>query len=108
MPVGALRKVLDRADAEDLLHDWAGSGLEFRDFCTRERVDGRSLRCWRTNLRRRSSRDSGVQLVELTLSQTLSSARAVYRVLVGDVVVEVDDGFREDTLSRLLGVVARC
>lgn len=35
-------------------------------------------------------------------------ATVVYRVVVGDLAVEVDDGFREDTLARLLRVVARC
>lgn len=107
MQVTTRRKVVDQGDAEDLLGNWAASRLTLRDFCARERIDGRSLQCWRTNLERRSSSGAGVQLVELTLSPRPTS-RAVYRVVVGEVAVEVDDGFREDTLSRLLAVVARC
>ena len=39
----------------------------------------------------------------------LPAAQASYRLLVGDVTIELDDAFREDTLSRLLDVMeARC
>lgn len=108
MQVTARRKVVDREDAERLLDDWADSRLEFREFCEAARVDGRSLQCWRTNLGRRAARAPGMRLVELTVTAAQPPLRAIYRVVVGEVAVEVDDGFREETLTRLLGVVARC
>jgi len=131
MQVTTRRRVVDQDDAEKLLDDWEDSKLEFRAFCGREQVDGRSLQCWRTNLGRRSSngpevqpvnprqaykpgplgrRPSNgpeVQLVELTLASS-HATRAAYRLVVGAVSIEVDDDFQEDTLARLLGVVARC
>ena len=108
MQVTGRRKVVDREDAEELLDDWADSKLDFRKFCELEQVDGRSLQCWRTNLGRRGSRNPGMRLVELTMSAApVAAPRALYRVLVGEIAVEVDDSFREETLARLLGVVAR-
>jgi hypothetical protein len=100
------RKVENREDAERLLRGWEVSKREFRTFCASRGVDGRSLRWWKRHLREEG--EGGVQLVELAVTDPPSSARAMYRVVVGEVAVEVDDGFREDTLLRLLGVVSRC
>lgn len=36
------------------------------------------------------------------------SAPPVYRVLVGELAVEVEDDFEDDTLVRLVRAVARC
>lgn len=101
----ARRTVVDREDAEELLHAWHASKLGFRAFCARDRIDGRSLLHWQTTLGWRPPAE-GIRLVELTTS--VSAPQAVYRVQLGDVAVEVDDAFREDTLVRLLGVVSRC
>jgi hypothetical protein len=50
-----------------------------------------------------------MRLVELTPTCEPEQARvARYRVQVGEVVVEVDDTFRDETLARLLAVVAAC
>jgi hypothetical protein len=49
-----------------------------------------------------------VGLVELTVGKALARPASVYRVVVGDLAVEVDDAFREDTLARLLQVMSRC
>lgn len=100
------RRVVDEDDACELLDAWAASGLEFRTFCGQRGVDGRSLQCWRVNLRRGQRSEAPVRLVELRMSAP--SARASYRVVLGDVAIEVDDAFREDTLVRLLAAVGGC
>lgn len=110
----ARRKVVDRDDAERLLDEWELCAEELPAFCARLGVDGRSLHCWALNLGRvpREERRSEVGLVELAVRGAVSAGApagaAVYRVVVGDLAVEVDDAFREDTLARLLRVVARC
>lgn len=78
------------------------------DFCRARGVDGRSLNCWRHNLQRGQRRASppGLRLVELATSRP-PSRPALYRVLVGEFEVEVDDDFRDDTLAPLLAVVGR-
>lgn len=106
MPV-AKRKVADQEEAEGLLNEWQDGDLEFLDFCADRGVDGRSLRCWRMNLDRRGARSNPVRLVEVT-PKTAAPVRSTYRVIVGEVTVEVDDAFRGDTLLRLLDVVGRC
>lgn len=103
------RKVHDHDDAEELLDEWEASGLEFRTFCARSGVDGRSLQCWRQNLGRRQASAALPHVVELVRpGRPAPKGAATYRVVVGDVAVEVGDAFREDTLARLLAVVARC
>jgi hypothetical protein len=99
------RKVVDEEDAHELLDAWEESRGSFRAFCAEQGVDGRSLQCWRQNLGRQEDA-AAVRLVELT--SPTSTARASYRVVLGDIAIEVDDGFQEDTLTRLLAVVAGC
>jgi hypothetical protein len=104
------RKVVDYDDAQELLDDWEASGMDFRAFCARVGVDGRSLQCWRQNLGRREAPAAGPRLVELVRPAPGGEikAAATYRVVVGDIAVEVGDAFRDDTLTRLLAVVVRC
>jgi len=98
------RKVVDEAEAEGLLAEWRAEAVDFRVFCRERGLDGRSLQCWRMILSRRAGARP-VRLLELTLPEP-SRAVATYRVTVGDFTVEVGDDFRDDTLGRLLGVVA--
>ena len=99
------RRVADQGDAERLLEEWQSGRQKFKDFCADRGVDGRSLRCWRINLDRRHA--PAVRLVEVT-PRAATAVRSTYRVIVGEVTVELDDAFREDTLARLLEVVGRC
>lgn len=99
------RKVRDEDDAWGLLDEWEASGLELREFCERRGIDGRSLNCWRLNLGAQEPEPT-LRLVEVVGPQP--ARKAEYRVEVGDVVVRVDDDFRDDTLARLLRVVAGC
>jgi hypothetical protein len=101
------RKVHDEAEARVLLAELASSPESLSAFCGRLGIDGRSLACWQRNLTRRTRPTAGaVRLVELVASSP--QRRAVYRVLVGDVAVEVEDDFVADTLVRLLDAVRAC
>ena len=103
-----LRKVRDHEDAVELLDALERSGRSLVDFCRARGVDGRSLNCWRHNLQRgRGASSPGLCLVELATSRP-PSRPPLYRVLLGEFEVEVDDDFRNDTLARLLAVVAAC
>ena len=104
MAAGLRRKVQGRDDAVALLHEYAESHLKFRDFCRKKGVDGRSLRPWRSHLA--PSSPQPVRLVELVTRPQQVPTR--YRIHVGDLMVEVDDTFRSETLTRLLDVVAPC
>ena len=110
MVANTRRKVSSRGEAVALLDELEASELGLPAFCSERGVDGRSLQCWRLNLGRkpvspRVSPSSSLRLVEFALP----SARASYRVLVGEHAVEVDDAFRVDTLARLLDVLeSRC
>lgn len=101
----AKRKVRDEPEAERLLLELDETGQELVAFCRARGIDGRSLGCWRRNLERRGRSFGGVRLLELTPRE---SSPAWYRVVVGDVAVEVEDDFRDDTLRRLLAVVRSC
>ena len=104
------RKVMSRGEALELLGELDASGQALPAFCSERGLDGRSLQCWRLNLMKRSQPTKppsprGLRLVELALP----AAQSRYRLLGGDVTIEVDDAFREDTLSRLLDVMeSRC
>lgn len=103
------RKVRDEDDAWSLLDAWEASRLEFSEFCARQGVDGRSLNCWRLNLGELDEDDAepaALRLVEVVGPQP--AHKAEYRLSVGDIVIEVDDDFRDDTLARLLRVAATC
>lgn len=100
------RKVLDRAEAMDLLEEWKQSGLALADFSRSCGVDGRSLNCWRLNLARsqRPVPARPLRLVELDLPRR----RASYRIRVREFEVEVDDDFDPSNLAQLLDVVRGC
>ena len=104
------RKVMSRGEALELLGELDESGQALPEFCSERGLDGRSLQCWRLNLMKKSQPTEtpsprGLRLVEFALPAAQSS----YRLLVGDITIEVDDAFREDTLSRLLDVMeSRC
>ena len=113
------RKIESRQEAERLVRELEEAGGDTSSFCRARGLDGRSLHCWRMNLARTGNRAGGdaspevgvVRLVEVTARARPAAApppASRYRVVIGDVAVEVDDRFREDTLARLLGVVRSC
>ncbi len=101
------RKVRDEEEARHLLAQMMESGLELREFCKHEGIDGRSLHCWSRNLEARDPKPlTPLRLVEVVGHEPVRQAE--YRVVLGDLVVEVDDNFREETLLRLLRAVTSC
>ena len=98
------RKVRDAMDAQRCLEAAKASGFGRAEWARRNGVDGRSLNAWRVNLSRGSA--ESLRLVELVAAPHPSSGR--YLVHVGELSVEVDDAFREETLARLLRVVSAC
>ena len=114
-----VRKVRDERDARSLLAKVEASGGEIGAWSRAHGVDGRSLRAWHLNLARGqhgggagrrvrtdSSQVSPVRLVELLPRETAPGARYVVRV--GAFAVELGDDFREETLGRVLAVLASC
>lgn len=100
------RTVRDHNDATELLDALKALGRSLADFCQARRLDGRSLNGWRINLHRDAApAPNGLRLAELAAAR---SQPAVYRNVVDGIDVEVDNHFREDTLARLLAVVAAC
>ncbi len=102
------RKARDRGEACSLLDEWSTSGLELRAFCRRRGIDGRSLHCWRLNLRDSFDEASPapIRLVEVRPTRPLRASH--YQVTVGEVVIQVDDDFHDDTLARILRLAAAC
>ena len=110
MAAGRRKKVADREEAELLLAEWRASGVSLTAFAGTLGIDGRSLNCWRRNLARREQPRQPQPLRLLELASTAAPPReaATYRVQLGGIEVVVGDDFREDTLERLLKVVAQC
>lgn len=100
------RKIRDRQDALACLEALDASGMTLTPWARAHGVDARSLNCWRLNLGWRADKHRLVELVPGAPPTALPRAR--YIVRVEDVEVEVDDHFREDTLARLLDVLAPC
>jgi len=104
-----LRKIRDAADARDCLKAVAQSRLSLAEWCQDHAVDGRSLNMWKRNLESRTPRpiaSAPMRLVELIATEPVGPARYVVRC--GRLAVEIDEGFDEDVLRRLLAVVASC
>jgi hypothetical protein len=99
------RGVRDEADARACLEDMARSGMTLKAWANANGVDGRSLQAWVMTLSRRAR--SATRFVEL-VAEVPTRPIARYVVRLGDVAVEVDDHFHDDTLGRLLAVVAAC
>ena len=109
------RKIRDEADARRCLRSFEDSGLTLVEWAREYAVDGRSLHGWRLNLQRRALVSEPAQptmrLVELVADQTTQDLRSCptkprYVVRIAGAEVEVGDDFKEETLARLLEVVA--
>jgi len=99
------RKIRDAEEARWCLEAVADSQLARAEWARRNGIDARSLNAWRLILAR-AERQVPTRWVELVAAQRVPTSRYVVRV--GDVAVEVGDDFQDDTLRRLLAVVASC
>jgi hypothetical protein len=99
--VSARRKVTAE-EAERLVAEWRASRRALPAWCATQGIDGRSLRYWANRLDL-----APLRLLDVTpRTQTLHGSGL--RLLVDDVIVEVDDGFLAETLARVLAVVRGC
>jgi len=119
------RKIEDAKEARKCLSAAKASGLTNAAWARREGIDGRSLHAWLMNLSRgaksRSStraprkskskskpgRPRMVELVPVAMPRATTTVPR-YAVRFGELSIEVDDHFEEETLRRLLRVVASC
>lgn len=96
------RKIRDTQDARASLAAWEASGMALGAWARQQGIDGRSLHCWKLNL---YGSPGPARLVEL-MPAPRSTAR--YTVRFDGIELEVGDNFRDDTLERLLQVLAPC
>ena len=111
------RKVRGAEDARACMRAVAQSGLTRRDWAVAHGVDARSLHLWDVRLRQNSVPTPRpmpalpvprpVRFVEL-VAEAAPEEPAAYRLVVGCVRIEVDEGFSEAVLTRLLRVVMAC
>jgi hypothetical protein len=106
------RKIRSAADARACLAAAkAARGVGLAQWARKHGIDGRSLNAWRVNLGRRrepAPKQRRARLVELIPTPASAPSPARYLVRSGKLIVEIDEGFDESTLSRLLRVVAAC
>ena len=99
------RKLNGESEARAAVAAVEASGLSGVAWAHAHGVDARSLHAWRLAFRRRAAAGQPeLRLVELVSPGPSREAR--YRVVVGEVAIEVDDRFEAETLRRLLAVVA--
>jgi hypothetical protein len=106
------RKIADETDAHACLEAASRSGLPRAEWARAHGVDARSLNAWRLNLQRRSAVErepTTLRLVELVGEGRPATTQASgVRLVVDDLVVEVDRGFDAGTLGRVFDLVAPC
>lgn len=102
------RKVRDAQEARVCLREAAASGCSRAEWAREHGVDARSLNAWRLNLERGAGAATAPRLVELVPVDQSPRPEARYTVRIGEVAVEVDGGFDDDVLRRLISVVASC
>lgn len=102
------RKLKGAAEARTALAAAEASGLPRAAWAHAHGIDARSLNAWRLTLARRdrARAEAPLRLVELVAPCAAPEAR--YRVVLGDVVIEVDERFETETLRRLLAAVSGC
>ena len=101
------RKIEDETEAVAALDSIARTGLELAEWCRARDIDARSLSGWRGVLKARGYEPpEPPTFVEVVRVPVERAAR--YTVRHGAFAVEVDEAFDEDSLGRLLRVVAAC
>jgi hypothetical protein len=107
------RRIRDEAEARDSLWAFAASGVARRAWAAAQGNDGRPLHAWELNLARESRPRAGSEavpgrFVELVAATPPARPSGRYRVIVGRVTIDVDEGFSSEGFSRLLRVVTAC
>ena len=105
-----VRKVRGEAEARQALAAAQASGLPRRVWARQNGLCPRSLNGWRIALLRRQQLHNGakLRLVELVPALLPTSRPTSYALQIGDLRLEFDDSFQEQTLRRLLTVLRSC
>lgn len=98
-------RLVRRDEVEELLEAWEESGERMSDWCAARGLNWYSLNAFKGRWTER--RPVFAEVVTTTAVHS-PTRPAVYRVLVGELAVEVEDDFDGDTLVRLVRAVARC
>jgi len=104
-----MRKIWGERDARACVKAAKAAGLSLGAWARRHGVDGRSLHAWSVNLARTSPSAVAITkptLIELVPPPAMRAARYVVRI--GDVAIEVDDDFTDETLARVVRVLRAC
>lgn len=100
------RKV-ERAEARELLAEWSRSGEKISSWCEARGLNWYSLNAYHGRWLASARPVFAEVVVSETPVETIRN-RSCYRIDFGDVVIEVDDAFRTETLQRLVQAVAAC
>lgn len=98
----APRRRITQDEAPELLAHWRASQQPLPEWCAQNGVDGRSLRYWADRL----AQPAPIRLVEL--ARPGRAASEPLRLTLDGVVIDVPDGFNDQTLARVLAVVRAC
>ena len=108
------RTIRDERDARTCLEAVQAAGLSRMEWARAHGIDGRSLYAWEKKLgqgqlKRRRGRGRLVELIPAMGSGSGSgNGQTRYLIRCGQLAVEVDAQFDEQTLTRLLRVVVGC
>ena len=103
------RKIQGRAEAAIRLAEWEASGEPMILWCEKRGLNWYSLSAFKGHGVREEVPTAELVEVEFDVPQLPTSERTSwYRIAMDHAVVEVCDDFRDDTLRRLLRVVASC
>ncbi len=109
------RRIRNESDARESLNTAEASGLSRNEWAHQNGIDGRSLFAWNRKLSRgkksRRSQAGGKLVRREGLVEVLpdpNTTRSRYLVRCGKLSVEVGEHFDEETLERLLRIVAAC
>ena len=114
------RKITDEREARRCLAAARAAGGNVGRWARANGIDGRSLNAWRMNLARRGTGGTPpptkestalrprAALVELVPTSSPPTSASRYTVHVGDLRVELGDGFDSHTLRRILEVLRAC
>ena len=96
------RKIRDARDARACLDDLTRKGVSCGEWGRSHGVDARSLQAWRLILSRRDAQPEPVRFVELEAAPS----RKPLVVRCGPLSVEVEEGFDDSELGRVLRAMA--
>lgn len=102
-----MRKIWGERDARACVKAAKAAGLSLGAWARNHGVDGRSLHAWSVNLGLSPSAIMKPKLIELVPTPALRGS-ARYVVRVGDLEIEIDDDFTDETLARIVRALRAC